>query len=330
MCENAPGPVSMLMSCSRWERGGWTNKEQTHQQSSNLKGQQTLLLSVMGYTPILEDIVMALIVGLRLKVVMLKRGKCQWEMKANRTQLHINDKLFRSFTEAVVTFWLFYWSTSHESWKSICDKHCKTNSGHTASQSKFVAGALRWNVRPLAERIILDFLCCNLKMTKSQNKSLVTRAETGQHCKKIAFIQCFGLVEKWKGCRHITQRRHHTVCSAKEEETGNRERLKGMTGYWKKSVQALSKAKQKLMCARAVHEKDLVNEEAKEACVTINVNRARISRQNNVSLLKWHCRSFHLLKVAQLWQRNNKDKPALNMGRCQTKGFRLNPRDCFW
>lgn len=40
------------------------------------------------------------------------------------------------------------------------------------------------------------------------------------------------------------------------------------------------------MCARAVHEKDLVNEEAKEACLTINVNRAGISRQNNVSLLK--------------------------------------------
>lgn len=39
MCENAPGPVSMLMSSSRWERGGWTNNEQTHQQPVNLKGQ---------------------------------------------------------------------------------------------------------------------------------------------------------------------------------------------------------------------------------------------------------------------------------------------------
>lgn len=32
MCENAPGPVSMLMGSSRWERGGCTNNEQTHQQ----------------------------------------------------------------------------------------------------------------------------------------------------------------------------------------------------------------------------------------------------------------------------------------------------------
>lgn len=39
MCENAPGPVSMLMSSSRWERGDWTNNEQTHQQSHNLKTQ---------------------------------------------------------------------------------------------------------------------------------------------------------------------------------------------------------------------------------------------------------------------------------------------------
>lgn len=31
MCENTPRPVSMLMSRSRWERGGWTNKEQTNQ-----------------------------------------------------------------------------------------------------------------------------------------------------------------------------------------------------------------------------------------------------------------------------------------------------------
>lgn len=37
MCENAPGPVSMLMSSSRWERGGWTNNEQTHQQPYNLE-----------------------------------------------------------------------------------------------------------------------------------------------------------------------------------------------------------------------------------------------------------------------------------------------------
>lgn len=75
MCENAPGPVSMLMSRSRWERGGWTNKEQTHQQSSNLKGQQTLLLSVIGYIRILENIVMVLIVGLRLKVEVMKTIK---------------------------------------------------------------------------------------------------------------------------------------------------------------------------------------------------------------------------------------------------------------
>jgi len=37
MCEKAPGPVSMLMSSGRWERGGWTNNEQTHQQPYNLK-----------------------------------------------------------------------------------------------------------------------------------------------------------------------------------------------------------------------------------------------------------------------------------------------------
>lgn len=38
MCENTPGPVSMLMSSGRWERGGWSNNEQTHQQPHNLKG----------------------------------------------------------------------------------------------------------------------------------------------------------------------------------------------------------------------------------------------------------------------------------------------------
>lgn len=51
MRENTPGPLSMLMSSSRWERGGRTNNEQTHQQP---RSPETLSEPVFPHTEIIK------------------------------------------------------------------------------------------------------------------------------------------------------------------------------------------------------------------------------------------------------------------------------------